>query len=244
MARVDHLHPAALGRSDRGDGRAEILGHGEIAFVQPTARSSGRRLCSIGRAIRSRHRPAAGRRLAVLGGRFVDGQSELWVARTSESGRDIWRKSESGLGFANGWAIAAINGKIYVSGRTSPDGRDDTYRLLMMRFDAGDGAIEWRRWDYPGTPSSGPGLVVAGEGGGARLYAAGWVGKPRRARLTQVGPTGDLVWDSTLPSASGATTGVTDLALAADGSGFGIGLEAPNNETLHPTLARFPELAR
>lgn len=183
--------------------------------------------------------PLSGGELAVLGGRFVDGQSELWVARASESGRDIWRKSESGLGFANGWAITAVNGKIYVSGRTSPDGRDDTYRLLMMRFDADDGAMEWRRWDYPGTPSSGPGLAVAGEGGGARLYVAGRVGDPRRARLSQVGPTGDLIWDSTLPAAGGSTTGATDLALAEDGSGFGLGLEAPNKETLHLTLSRF-----
>jgi tRNA A-37 threonylcarbamoyl transferase component Bud32 len=183
--------------------------------------------------------PLPGGDLAVLGGRFVDGQSELWVARASESGRDLWRKSEAGLGFANGWGIVAVNGKIYVSGRTSPDGSDDGYRLLLMRLDAGDGAIEWRRWDYREVPSSGHGLAVAGEGSGARLYASGWGGKPRRARLIQIGPNGDLVWDPALPPPTAAATGATDLALGEDGSGFGIGLEAPDNETLHLTLTRF-----
>jgi hypothetical protein len=178
-----------------------------------------------------------GGNLAVLGQRLADDRSELWVTRTSEGG-DIWRKNHRGLGFANGWDIAAVNDKIYVAGRTSPDGRDDSYQALIMRLDAKTGDVDWQQ-PIDGSPASGRGLAVVGTGSGARLYMAGWVGKPRKARLSQIGPTGELAWDWQLPSAGAAATGATDLALGEDGSGYGIGLEAPDNATLHLTLTRF-----
>ena len=174
--------------------------------------------------------------LAVLGGRNLEGQIELWVARVSNTGREVWRKPHNGLGFANGWAIATVNDRIYVAGRTSPDGGDDSYRAMIVRFDAKNGEIEWSK-PVDESPASGRALAVAGSGSGARLYMAGWAGKPKTARLSQIGPTGEIEWDQRLPGR--AETNTTGLALAEDGTGFGIGLEAPNNETLHLTLTRF-----
>lgn len=180
--------------------------------------------------------PLAGGDLAVLGGRILDGQSELWVARVSDTGREVWRKAHNGLGFANGWAIATVNDKIYVAGRTSPDGGDDSYQAMIARFDATNGEIEWYK-PVAERPASGRALAVAGSGSGARLYMAGWAGKSKTARLSQIGPAGELEWDERRPG-QGATN-ATGLALADDGTGFAIGLEAPSNEVLHLTLTRF-----
>ncbi len=179
--------------------------------------------------------PLPGGDLAVLGGRILEGQSELWVARVSDAGREVWRKAHNGLGFANGWAIATVNDRIYVAGRTSPDGRDETYRAMIVRFDAGNGDVDWYK-PVSDSPGSGRALAVAGSGSGARLYMAGWAGTSKTARLSQIGPAGDLEWDQQYPG-KGATN-MTGLALADDGSGYGLGLEAPNNETLSLTLSR------
>lgn len=218
---------------------AEMSGTAKLLFVRPDG-SLERETTLLDRAGDSVQgiAPLPGGDLAVLGGRFVNGKSELWISRANEAGEDIWRKNHKGLGFANGRDIAAVNDKIYVAGRTSPDGGDDSYKALIMRLDAANGEIEWHR-QMDESPASGHALEVVGTGGGARLYMTGWAGKQKKARLSQIGPTGDLVWDSILPSAAGATTGATDLALAGDGRGYGLGLEAPNNETLHLTLTRF-----
>ncbi len=180
--------------------------------------------------------PLPGGDLAALGWRILEKQSELWVARVSDRGREVWRKAHNGLGVANGWAIATVNDKIYVAGRTSPDGRDETYQAMIVCLDAKSGDLEWQR-QLPGAPASARGLAASGSGGSARLYLAGWAGTSKTARLSQIGPAGDLEWDQQYPG-KGATN-MTGLALADDGGGYGLGLEAPNYETLHLTLTRF-----
>ena len=60
---------------------------------------------------------------------------------------------------------------------------------------------------------------------------------PRNGRRS--GRTGILLWTQVDRPTTGVATGAAGLALAPDGTGFGIGLEAPNNESLHLTLTRF-----
>jgi hypothetical protein len=177
---------------------------------------------------------------AVLGMRVSEEGTYAWVARRPSQGEEAWRIRLTGLlRFTNGWGIAAANGKIYVTGRTKPAEDESGYRLFVMRLDPESGRTEWSFQDKGQAPSSGRGFAVVGMGGAPRLYLAGWAGKPRASQWAQVGPDGDLLWTQVDRPAAGVETGAAGLALAEDGSGFGIGLEAPNKETLHLTLTRF-----
>jgi hypothetical protein len=177
---------------------------------------------------------------AVLGMRVNEEGTYAWVARRPPQGEEAWRIRLTGLSrFTNGWGIVSANGKIYVTGRTKPAEAESGYRLFVMRLDPESGRTEWSFQDPGQAPSSGRGLAVAGEGSAPRLYVAGWAGDPHASQWAQVGPDGTLIWTQVDRPAAGVATGAAGLALAADGTGFGIGLEAPNNETLHLTLTRF-----
>lgn len=182
--------------------------------------------------------------LAVLGLRLdtrtIDGAARdvagLWVAKVSISGEELWRVSESGMGYANGIDVIEAGGDVYVCGRTSPDGNVETYRQLLMRID-GEGKKLWARWDYPGAPGSARGLAVVGDSG-PRLYVAGRAGDPPKPRLSQIGPSGDLLWDGIETDAAGFGGAAAGLAMRPDGSGFVVNVDAPTADTLSLAVSR------
>jgi hypothetical protein len=93
--------------------------------------------------------------------------------------------------------------------------------------------------DQGRAPSSGRAFAVVGEGSAPRLYIAGWVGSPHASRWAQVGPAGTLLWTNVDRPAGGVATGAAGLALAADGTGFGVGLEGQGEGKVWLTAQRF-----
>jgi len=182
--------------------------------------------------------------LAVLGMRLdqrtVNGTMQsvasLWVAKISLTGEEIWRVSENGLGYANGIDLIAAGGDVYVTGRTSPDGAIETYRLLVIRIDS-DGQKLWSRGDYDGVPGSGRSLATVGDSS-PRLYLAGRAGNPPRARLSQLAPDGSLAWDEIGKISAGFGGAAAGLAMRPDGSGFVVNVDAPTADSLNLVVSR------
>lgn len=182
--------------------------------------------------------------LAVLGMRLdqrtLKGVSQsvasLWVAKIALTGEEIWRVSENGLGFANGLDLIAAGGDVYVTGRTSPDGALESYRLLVVRIGA-DGQKIWSRSDYEGAPGSGRSLAIVGESS-PRLYLAGRAGDPPRARLSQLGPDGAMIWDGIDAASAGFGGAAASLAMRPDGTGFVVNVDAPTADALSLVVSR------
>lgn len=181
--------------------------------------------------------------IAVLGmrieDRVVQGSrtevSSLWLAKVAPSGEELWRVAESGLGIANGWGVIEAGGNLYVTGRTRTVSPDSLTRLLLMRV-AGDGSKDWTRWDYDGEPASGRGFGLSPDG---NLYAASWVGEPFRARISQIGPDGAMVWDSVNETTAGFGDAYTDIAVSDDGAAYAIHLKSETENDLRLGLSKF-----
>lgn len=181
--------------------------------------------------------------IAVLGlrkeSRIVAGAksevSSLWLAKVALTGEELWRVAESGAGVAIGWGVIEAGGNLYVTGRTSPANAPEATRLLAMRV-SGDGAKDWSRWDYPGSPASSRGLALSPAGA---LYAVGWAGQPSRARMSQIGPNGDLLWDDVAKDAVGFSDAYGGMAFVPDGSAYGLYLRSENGEDLGLALRKF-----
>ncbi|MFO0433341.1 MAG: serine/threonine-protein kinase [bacterium] len=140
-------------------------------------------------------------------------ESYTWVAILDDQGKVKNRPQTTGMGAAFGWGIVEVDGVLYVTGRTS-DGRPDAPpRVFMWAIDP-TGVELWARWDYPGVPSSGRGLALADKN---TLYLSGWSGNPSHVRFSQIGPNGNLVWDSTQQT----TANVAALGLAMRGPSDG-----------------------
>ena len=181
--------------------------------------------------------------IAVLGlrkeSRIVAGAkavvSSLWLAKVALSGEELWRVAESGEGVAVGWGVIEAGGNLYVTGRTNPADALDATRLLAMRV-SGDGKKDWSRWDYPGSPASGRGLALSPDGA---LYVVGWAGQPNRARLSQLGPGGDLLWDDAAKDPVGFSDGYGGMTFAPDGSAYALYLPSENGQDLRLALRKF-----
>lgn len=181
--------------------------------------------------------------IAVLGmrieDRVVQGSrtevSSLWLAKVAPTGEELWRVAESGLGIANGWGVIEAGGNLYVTGRTRTIAPDSPTRLLVMRV-SGDGAKDWARWDYDGEPASGRGFGFSPDG---ELYVASWVGEPFRARISQIGPDGTMVWDSVSENVAGYGEAYTDIAMSGDGAAFAIHLKSETENDLRLGLSKF-----
>ncbi|MDH7973368.1 serine/threonine-protein kinase [Sphingomonas sp. AR_OL41] len=220
----------------RGSGTAKLLYVGEDGALQNDVTLLDRQGDSVQRIV-----PLSDGAVAVLGlrlePRLVDGKKQyvenLWLARVAASGEEQWRILEKGLGHSWGFDVVEAGGSIFVAGRTSTDG--EAHRLLLMRVDA-QGHRTWSRSDYAGAPASGRGLAVTG-GSSPRVYAVGWAGMPHRARFSQIGPSGDLIWDQ-LDEPNPGGESIAGLALRPDGSGFAIGLVGRAEDALTLTISR------
>jgi hypothetical protein len=187
--------------------------------------------------------PVAEGATAVLGRRLeervVKGErkkvASLWVAKVAASGEELWRVSESGQGSAEGWDLVESGGEIFVTGRTI-DLASGTGRMLALRISR-DGQKKWARWDYPEDVGSGRGLAVTG-GKGGPLYLASWARTPQRARLSQVGPSGDLVWDEVDPGNAGYGDAYSGIVMREDGTGFAVRLRSKTVEDLALSITR------
>ena len=181
--------------------------------------------------------------IAVLGlrkeSRIVAGTksevSSLWLAKVALSGEELWRVAESGAGVAIGWGVIEAGGNLYVTGRTHATDAPDATRMLAMRI-SGDGTKDWSRWDYPGSPASGRGLALSPSGA---LYVVGWAGQPARARLSQLGPGGDLLWDDAAKDAVGFSDGYGGMTFAPDGTAYALYLRAETEPDLSLNLRKF-----
>lgn len=181
--------------------------------------------------------------IAVLGMRIEDrvvqgSQTEvssLWLAKVAPSGEELWRVAESGLGIANGWGVIEAGGNLYVTGRTRTVEPGSQTRLLLMRV-SGAGSREWARWDYDGEPASGRGFGFSPDGD---LYVASWVGEPFRARISQIGPDGAMIWDSVTGNAAGYGDAYTDIAISDDGAAYAIHLKSQTENDLRLGLGKF-----
>ena len=181
--------------------------------------------------------------IAVLGlrkeSRIVAGAksevSSLWLAKVALSGEELWRVAESGAGVAIGWGVIEAGGNLYVTGRTSAVGAPEATSLLAMRV-TGKGAKQWSRWNYPGSPASGRGLALSPSGA---LYVVGWAGQPGRARLSQLGPGGDLLWDGVDKDAVGFSDGYGGMTFAPDGTCYALYLRAESKPDLRLNLRKF-----
>lgn len=183
--------------------------------------------------------------IAVLGARLEErivggarrNAAGLWLAKVNPSGEEMWRVAESGLGFANGLGLVEAGGDLFVSGKTSPDGEAATYRTMVLRV-SGEGRKVWAKWDYDQGPSTGRGLAASADGT-PKLYMAGWNGSPPRSRLMQIGPDGSSVWQQGEADKQGYGDVAADLALAADGSAWSVGLALPDAGHIELTIASF-----
>lgn len=181
--------------------------------------------------------------IAVLGlrkeDRIVGGVkaevSSLWLAKVALSGEELWRVAESGAGVAIGWDVIEAGGNLYVAGRTNVADKPDMTQLLTMRV-SGDGTKDWSRWDYPASPASGRGLALSP---GGALYVVGWAGQPNRARLSQLGPNGDLLWDDAAKDAVGFSDGYGGMTFAPDGTAYALYLRAETEPDLRLALRKF-----
>lgn len=189
--------------------------------------------------------PLADGNIAVLGSRLeerlVGGQqmnvASLWLSKVTPEGEELWRQTESGLGYANPIDLIEAGEEIFVSGKTSPDDNAANYRTLVMRVSKG-GQKVWTRHDYDEGPSTGRGFAK-GTGGTPALYMAGWVGSPPRARIAQLGPDGDFVWSQVSEDTAGFGNVAANMAIAPDGSVYVVGMAVPTSDTLELTLARY-----
>lgn len=170
----------------------------------------------------------------VIGGAATEVAS-LWLAKVAPSGEELWRVAESGLGIANGWDVIEAGKNLYVTGRTREVAADSATRLLLMRVSA-SGTKEWSRWDYAGEPASGRGLAFAA---GGDLYLASWAGAPLRARLSQIGPDGSLIWDRTETDAIAFSDAYAGVAVAEDGAVYTVYLNSKNENSLSLGLRKF-----
>lgn len=181
--------------------------------------------------------------IAVLGlrkeSRIIAGAksevSSLWLAKVALSGEELWRVAESGDGVAIGWGVIEAGGNLYVTGRTSAAGAPEATRLLAMRVSS-DGTKDWSRWDYPGSPASGRGLALSPDGA---LYVVGWAGQPNRARLSQLGPGGDMLWDDAAKDPVGFSDGYGGMTFAPDGTAYALYLRAETEPDLRLALRKF-----
>lgn len=170
----------------------------------------------------------------VIGGSSTEVAS-LWLAKVAPSGEELWRVAESGLGIANGWDVIEAGSNLYVTGRTRELAADSSTRLLLMRVSA-SGTKEWARWDYAGEPSSGRGLAFASDGD---LYLASWAGNASRARLSQIGPDGSLIWDRTETDAIGFSDAYAGVTVAEDGTVYTLYLNSKNESSLTLGIRKF-----
>ena len=181
--------------------------------------------------------------IAVLGmrkeSRVIQGAnaevSSLWLAKVAQSGEELWRVAESGLGIANGWAVAEAGGNIYVTGRTKALDSASNTKLLVMRVSAA-GVKEWSRWDYSGEPASGRGFGFSSNND---LYVASWTGTPNRARLSQIGPNGDMIWDAIADDKVGFSDAYGGLAVAETGEAYALYLKSESENDLRLGIRKF-----
>lgn len=181
--------------------------------------------------------------IAVLGLRMEDrvvGGSKtevasLWLAKVAPSGEELWRVAEGGLGISQGWDVVEAGNNLYVAGRTRELAPDSPTRLLLMRVSA-EGTKDWARWDYPGEPASGRGLGFSSDGD---LYVASWSGSPPRARLSQIGPGGDMIWDHSENSADVANDAYAGVKVAEDGSVYALYLKSETETDLNLGVRKF-----
>ena len=182
--------------------------------------------------------------IAVLGSRLeqrvVNGQSKsvagMWLARVAPSGEELWRLAESGLGYANGIDVIEAGENLFVSGKTSPDDDPMHYRTMVMRVSA-EGQKLWTRWDYDPAPSSGRGMAHSGDGS-PRLYMVGRAGEPKQARIAQIGPDGDFIWQGRIGRAGGRGDVTAGLAIRPDGAAYALGIGITAQDSLILNLTR------
>jgi serine/threonine protein kinase len=181
--------------------------------------------------------------IAVLGMRIENrviagGKAEvasLWLAKVAQTGEELWRVAESGLGIAHGWGLIEAGSNIYVTGRTKALDAASPTKLLAMRV-SGDGEKVWSRWDYAGEPASGRSFGLSANGD---LYVASWSGAPYRARISQIGPNGDLLWDSLADDKIGFADAYAGLTVAEDGSAYAVYLKSDTENDLKLAIRKF-----
>ena len=188
--------------------------------------------------------PLADGNIAVLGTRkeerLVDGKNALvtniWVSKVAPDGEELWRTTESGLGYSIGLDIIEAGGAIFASGKTSAEPEDASYRMMVMRLDNA-GQKVWTRHDYAEAPSTARGFAKSASGRPA-LYLVGWAGNPPRAQVNQINPDGDMIWqyDSEDPPQMGDDAAVA--AIGEDGALYALGARIEDTE-VNLTLSAF-----
>ncbi len=166
--------------------------------------------------------PAAASAIAVEPGSYpgvaVTGAKgeELWVARFSRDGEQLWSYTEPGY---LGRAVAVDSFATYVVARSSGDASDDR----VMAFDR-DGQVLWTLENAEQSPVS----LAPAPGGG--VYAVGPVGDASSIFMERILPNGDVQWLVEDDEVAGSTL---DADATLDGHLYVTGLREDGSWWIH-----------